>query len=46
LTGAARRFSGGLFLLVYLALMFAIPVVETRDQWLAAMASSEAARGS
>jgi hypothetical protein len=38
--------TAGGFLLVYLVMMFVLPVVGTREEWVAAMAQADAARGS
>lgn len=38
--------TAGAFLLVYLGLMFVLPVAETRAEWLAAMAGPDGARAS
>jgi phage shock protein PspC (stress-responsive transcriptional regulator) len=42
----ATLVTAGGFLLVYLVMMFVLPVVGTREEWVAAMAQADAARGS
>lgn len=42
----ATLVTAGGFLLVYLVMMFVLPVVGTREEWYAAMAQADAVRGS
>ena len=37
-------FTGGLFLIVYLVMMFVLPVVETREEWIRVLAEADDAR--
>ena len=37
-------FTGGLFLIVYLVMMFVLPIVETREEWIRVLAEADDAR--